>query len=91
MQKESVYSVKDVKAGNFLPPFTAGNDVVASRLLSQVVNQGRGNLAEFPEDFDLYQVGTWDSEVGNIEPTSQRFVLHVNSLKKGQQNVLPQA
>ena len=87
MIKEQIYSVKDVKAGNYLPPFTAGNDAVAIRSLSQIVNSGRGQMAEFPEDFDLYHVGEWTVETAEVVSVIPRHVIHVINLKRGAQNV----
>lgn len=58
----NVYSIRDVNAG-FNQPFCDVNDAVAKRNFAYAVNNS--DLPGFaPGDFDLYKLGTFDTECG---------------------------
>lgn len=66
--KKKLYALKDVKDG-FLPTFTASNDMVALRILSDEVNnhENKNNpLVAHPEDYELYFVGYYIKETGEL-------------------------
>jgi len=74
--KLNLYCLFDRIAGNFLPLFQANNDLVATREFRTVANNKvTGNtIATNTEDYDLYQVGTWDPRSGSIESITPMIV-----------------
>lgn len=62
----NLYSVRDVNVG-FNQPFVEVNDETAIRGFAYAVNNS--DIMGFkPQDFDLYCVGTFDTDCGKIEP-----------------------
>lgn len=60
-----LYSIYDKKSGLMSPLFCAENDFIARRAFFR--SAGSGDLAVFPEDFDLYKVGEFDLHTGQVE------------------------
>lgn len=68
-----LYSVYDKKSGVMSPLFCAENDFIARRAFFR--SAGSGDLAVFPEDFDLYCVGEFDLHTGVVtDVTPSTFV-----------------
>lgn len=64
-----LYSILDLKAGSYSPLFPADNDGVAQRMLIQTLTAPgaeRTNLRQFPSDFDLRRVGSFDEFTGEL-------------------------
>ena len=67
--KMPVYSYRDNKVG-FMSPMIDQNDDSAIRGFSYAINNREGIMGFSPADFDLYQIGVFDSDTGIIESTS---------------------
>jgi len=71
-----IYSVKDLKAAAFAPPFFLGRDEVAVRTFKSAVNDPTHPMHPHPEDYHLYHVGEFDDETGVITALEQpRFII----------------
>lgn len=81
--KTNVYSLKDHKF-LFGDVFQSPDDPTAVRYFGMVINNTRAgnNMMNYaPQDFDLFKVGTFDSENGQIEPIWPiEFVVNGSSL-----------
>lgn len=65
-----LFCVKDVKSGIFAAPFVSENSETAARALQTTLFTSTDSLLKlYPEDYILYQVGTFDNETGWIEHT----------------------
>lgn len=62
-----VYSIYDSKAKVFNPPFYQKNAGEAARSFTKIVNDQQGLINEFPEDYILMEIGTFNDETGLIE------------------------
>jgi hypothetical protein len=62
-----MYTIHDQKAGIFHPPYVKQSHGEAERDFTTAVNDDRTNLNRYPEDFNLYYVGTWDDNTGKAE------------------------
>lgn len=63
-----VYAVRDIHVG-FNAPMTDVNDNVAKRNFAYAINNESNGVMNFaPKDYDLYQVGTFDTLNGSLEP-----------------------
>lgn len=84
--KLAVYAIFDKKSIMYKTPFLAHNDDVAIRMFSSAVNGERSELSDFPEDFDLYKLASFDDESGTYcnEP-SPVIITNGAPLKMAQQ------
>lgn len=62
-----VYSIRDSKAEIFNQPFFQKTDAEAQRSFAQLTRDGKSTINQFPEDFDLYFLGTYDDQTGVIK------------------------
>lgn len=63
--KYPVYSYRDAKVG-FGQPIVDSNDLSAKRGFAYAINNSTGVMGFQPGDFDLYHIGSFDSETGMI-------------------------
>lgn len=61
----NLYSVLDVPAEQFSPPFPARNTAIAGRVMDEMLK----NVPEHLKcEYRLYQVGSWDDVAGTLAP-----------------------
>lgn len=65
-----VFSVFDSKAGSFSTPFFSVNKAVALRDFGQAVNDQKSQLFLYPEDYILFELGSFDDSTGVISSHS---------------------
>ena len=61
-----MFTVKDVKTKLFAAPFFQKNAATAIRSFSTACEDTNTDLNKYPEDFSLYEVGSFDPETGQI-------------------------
>lgn len=61
-----VFAVYDLKARAYMAPFTCATVGIAIREFARSVGHPGSPFAEFPEDFQLYQLGEFDSGSGEL-------------------------
>jgi hypothetical protein len=61
------FSVMDLKAETFMPPFFMHNEKLAERAFGDAANEGEHMFSKHPEDYALYCIGTWDDDTGQFE------------------------
>lgn len=69
------YTLHDVKALSYSPPFFTTNDMVARRMVSDLVNDKNTSVGRHPADYKLYKIGTFDE--GNAVMTPLSIPEHV--------------
>lgn len=73
--KNILTAIKDNKAETFTFSATAVTSGTAVRDLMRYVNNGQKNdLNQFPEDFELWQIGTLDTTTGKVEPELKKII-----------------
>lgn len=80
--KYGIYAVRDKLAG-YMNLAIEGNDAIACRSFGTLVNSGNSVLSASPSDFDLYKLGSYDSESGSIESCTPSFVCSGSSVFVG--------
>ena len=66
--KRILVSIKDSQIEGFFPVICVEHENQAVRSFVQEINRpGESNLYLFPEDFDLYKIGTFDDTTGQLE------------------------
>ena len=76
----NIYAIKDTKVG-FLQIFISSNDYTALRDFSNVVNTDGTLIYSNYEDFELYCLGTYNQENGEIS-SDVKFIASAISVKK---------
>lgn len=66
MAMNRIISVRDEKAGVYMKPHFGLHMGAILREWEQVVNAPDSIFSKFPEDFTLFELGTFDDETGNI-------------------------
>lgn len=61
-----LYSVKDIRAGHFLPPFVSTNHATAQRSFETAVREEGHDFHRYATDYALYYVGVFDNEAGEL-------------------------
>lgn len=67
----NLYSIMDSKAKTYARPFLFQHDGEALRAFQGSVQKGDTQLSQFPEDFILYKIGSFDdqsAEIASIKP-----------------------
>lgn len=58
------FSIRDQKGEIFHTPFFKHTIGEAERDFSSLVRDDKSQVSKFPEDFDLYHVGSYDDQTG---------------------------
>lgn len=66
MMRLLMYSIHDVKAGAYLPPFFMHSDGVALRLFSDSCNDREHAFGKHPEDYTLFCLGYFEDDEGSV-------------------------
>lgn len=62
------YTLHDVKALTYSPPFFVNNNNLAIRMLTDLVNDMNTAPGRHPSDFKMYCVGNYDDATGILTP-----------------------
>ncbi|QXP08310.1 MAG: nonstructural protein [Arizlama microvirus] len=69
----NLYSIYDEKACFFQFPFPAKTRSEAVRMVTDALNTPDTLIAKHPEDFSLYELGTFNDADGVYTPRSQNY------------------
>lgn len=66
----TLFTTYDRASETYSPPFAAPHSGVAIRGFTDAINNPNKDtdLSRHPDDFDLYEVGLWDSATGQVTP-----------------------
>lgn len=62
------YSIRDEKSEIFHLPFFKHTHGEAEREFKTLTNDNKSTISKFPEDYDLFHIGTYDDNTGKFEP-----------------------
>lgn len=79
-----MFSIRDAKAEAFNNPFFKHTHGEAERDFHQACQDDKSMLNKYPEDYDLYFVGTYDTNTGQIVPldTPQHMTKAISVLNR---------
>lgn len=63
-----IFSIYDTKSEVFSQPFYTITSGSAIRSFTEIANDKEHQIGKHPEDFVLYEIGTWHEAVGTIVP-----------------------
>lgn len=77
------YSIRDSKAEVFNTPFFSKTHGEAERNFQQLTKDSNSMVNKYPEDYDLYHLGTYDDSTGTFEAldTPQHMVKAISLIK----------
>lgn len=89
-----MFSIRDAKAETFHPPFYQPTHGEGERHFIDLCNEPKAPLARYPEDFDLWYLGDYETNTGKFSPleTPQHLLKAVQCVKQKegkQPDVLP--
>lgn len=67
MSTHFLLAVRDRQLDGFMRPFTAESVGQAIRSFRDLANEPGSDINKHPEDYELYQIGTFDTQDGSIE------------------------
>lgn len=73
--KISMYSIYDRKSNEYWSPKVAVNDDSIKRDFAMMVNEPGTLVFGFPADFELYEVGSFDTVSGKLEPNNNPYFI----------------
>jgi len=77
-----LYGVKDVKASTFSPPFVARSNSEALRMIRQTMADPKTTLAQFPSDFELWLLCSFDETSGGVSMPTLSHLENLVNLRK---------
>lgn len=83
------FSVYDSKAASFSPPFFVPAVGVATRSFSDVANDPTTDICKHPEDYTLYSLGTFDSNLATFDLGKPSALITASSCKQPKLEVIP--
>lgn len=75
-----VLAIFDTKAQVFGQVITAPNVPTVTRELQDMLREGNNTVAKHPEDFALYEVGSFDDETGQLGYKTPELLYKLSSL-----------
>jgi len=63
-----MYSVFDIKSRIYHPPMYCHNTGHATRMFTSIFLEPKTTINQFPDDFQVFQIGEFDDSNGKIKP-----------------------
>lgn len=70
-----LFAIRDVKVERFFPPFVQQTQLEAQRTFLDMCRDERTPLSKHPEDYTLYEIGTFNAESGELVSIIAHVVL----------------
>lgn len=83
---QGVFAVYDLKLRAYMTPFFMSNREVAVRAFATAVNEQGTQLHAHPSDFTLFQLGSFNDELGVIEMLQEHVNLGLAAHYRGRQD-----
>ena len=74
-----LYAYRDNKASSFTPPFVCVNEAVAKRDFDYRLHNDK-SMGFSPADYDLYQIGNFNTTTGEVKPMLPEFIINGGEL-----------
>lgn len=71
-----IISIRDNKVGTYGNPTVVPHLANLTRDIAEVVNDGKSLLSKHPQDFELYELGQFDPQTGELVCESKPKFLH---------------
>lgn len=61
-----IFCFKDDKSNSYGPPVTSENQGMFIRQIQEELHRGNAIFAKHPQDFSIFELGSYDAHTGNI-------------------------
>lgn len=78
--KTQIFAAYDKRVNCYMPMFNARTAAEAIRMMQNVLQDERSQIAKFPQDYTLCSFGTFDDSNGEIKPTPPNIVVEIDML-----------
>ena len=72
-----VFSIYDYKVGAYAQPFYSRTTAEAIRSVTEALNDPQSTISKYPQDFALFDLGTYDDQTGRFESAAAPLSLGV--------------
>jgi hypothetical protein len=79
--KLKIFSLRDQKTDAYLNPMAMQTPGQIIRMIQDEIQKPDNLLAQHPEDFELFQIGEFDTETGQLTGTPPKSIALINDLK----------
>jgi hypothetical protein len=77
-----IYAIRDVRTEAFLKPMFLQNAAVLERALLDARNDENSTLSMHPQDYQVFKLGTYDDNSGEIWAEEPTFMFNVIEVKE---------
>lgn len=67
----NLFTIYDNKAAIYNTPFSQNNNAEAMRTFADMANDEKTTISKHPDDYDLYKIGEWNSNNGEVVGTDK--------------------
>lgn len=82
-----ICAVRDRAVDSFLQPIFVVASGAAVRSFMDEINNAESPWYKHPDDFDLYQVGVFESDTGSLEPMAPALLVRGKDVRRGREEV----
>lgn len=83
--KVNLYAFKDQTAEVFQMPFCCHNSKEAIRVFDIRLKDKDSMIGRYPEQFSLYEIGSYDDSTGKVEPIDIHLVIMGSDISRKEQ------
>lgn len=76
------FAIQDMKAELFFPPFFQASKGQATRAFTSLANDPQTQISQYPQDFRLVCIGTFDDQVGELLPDKHLVLGYASDFKR---------
>lgn len=76
-----LYAIRDSVANQYLAPMVDQSDATAMRNFAHTILTSGGTITTHPQDYDLYYLGDYDSDTGDLRPLPAILVVRGGDIK----------
>lgn len=79
-----MFAIRDTKGAYYSPPFTKNSRGEAERDFTTLSRDAQSTVNKYPEDFDLFELGTFDEKTGKVDgyDTPRHMLKAVDTIAK---------
>jgi len=77
-----VFAIRDIKIEAYGTPFVTQDEISAVRSVTGAMMGHEGLITQFPSDFELFQLGTYDDTKGKFDNlNAPKFIISCHSIQ----------
>ena len=77
---KKMFAIKDVKMNIYMEPWFRRDVPLAIRDFRQIANDDKNQINQYPQDFELWELGQLDDETGEFKSPSKHCLCQATSV-----------